>query len=373
MAEPLRILFAGGGTGGHLYPGLAVAAELRAMAPEADIVFYVTRRSIDRHVLEGQPYRTQYEDARGFSPRPWRWPTFVLKLMENLGRARRYLGEFQPHAVIGLGGFGSYAAVRAAQKLGRPNFLLNPDLIVGRANRKLAVGATGVFCQFDETTRGLRTGGRVEVVGCPIRMDLLNVDRREACAKLGLNPTKKTLTITGASGGARNINQAFMQLASHWSQFADWQILHLTGRDLYDEVKQGIGVVPSYHLRDYVHEMGQVYAATDLIVARAGAGTVAEITALGLPSVLMPYPYHRDRHQERHAELLENAGAAILVRDQIKPTLNAQALWSALSPLMDDEPRRQQMAEAAKAYGHPKAARSVATSILSTVGWRGGT
>ena len=372
MADHPKILFAGGGTGGHLYPGLAVAAELRAMAGQADIAFFVTQRAIDRHVLEGHPYRTQFEDARGFSARPWDWPAFGLRLLVNLRRARAYLRQFQPQAVVGLGGFGSYAAVRQAQKMGLPTFLLNPDLIVGRANRKLAVGAKGIFCQFDETTHNLRTGGRVEVVGCPIRMDLFGVDRAAACEKLGLDPAKKTLTVTGASGGARNINQAFVHLAGHWQQFPEWQVLHLTGRDLYGEVRREIALKANYHVRDYANEMGLVYAATDLIVARAGAGMVAEITALGLPSVLVPYPYHRDRHQQRHAELLEKAGAAVKVLDQIKPVSNAEALWAALSPLMDDEPRRRRMAEAAKAFGHPKAARSVAMSILGTVGWRGG-
>lgn len=366
MSDPTRILFAGGGTGGHLYPGLSVAAEIRAQVPDAEMAFFVTRRPIDRRLLTQHPYAAEFEKALGFSMRPWHWPAFGLRLLANLKRARAYLRSFRPHAVVGLGGFGSYAAVRAAQKLGLPTFILNPDLIVGRANRHLVPGATAVFCHFAETTRSVRSRGRVEVIGCPVRPDLFGVDRRQACRALGLDPEKKTLAVTGASGGARNINRAVVQLAGRWQQLPDWQVLHLTGRDLYDEVAGAIGRGrPGYHLRDYVDAMGLVYAASDLVLARAGAGTVAELTALGLPAVLMPYPYHRDRHQVRHAELLERAGAAVMVPDRSGVAENADSLWAVLPQLMEDASRRSAMAEAARAIGHPTAARSIATSVLS--------
>jgi len=369
MAQELRILFAGGGTGGHLYPGLAVARQVTAMVPEAHIAFVATRKAIDRRLLESGPYAARFEDTRGFSSRPWHWPGFAIRLITSMRRARAYLAEFRPQAVVGLGGYGSYPAVREAQKLHLPTFVLNPDLIPGRANRWLAARATVVFCQFPETVGHLRCGGRVEVLGCPLREELFGVRRDEAVSVLGLDPERKTLAVTGASSGARSVNMAVVRLADRLAQLSGWQVLHLTGRDLFEEVRRALGGDrPNYHLLDYVDDMGRVYAAADLAIARAGAGTVAEITALGLPSVLMPYPFHRDRHQERHARALADGGAAVMVLDQVDAERNAEALWDVLSELMTDNDRRARMADAARRLGHPAAARSVAAAVISAVG-----
>jgi len=368
MSDGPRILFAGGGTGGHLYPGLAIADAMMKLAPQAEIRFYVTRRAIDRQVLAAHPYTAEFVDVRGFAKKPWTWPGLALSMLRNRQQARRFLEDFRPQAVIGLGGFGSYAATRAAQRLGLPNFVLNPDLIVGRANRRLVQRATAVFVQFAETAATVQTRGRVEVAGCPIRESLFGIDRSEACRKLELDPARKTLVVTGASLGARSVNQAVVQLSDRWAEFADWQILHLTGRENAAEVRAAVGSTkPFYHVRDYVEEMGLVYAATDLIVARSGAGSVAEITALGLPSVLVPYPFHGDRHQERHAELLASAGAAEIVLDRLDAQANAESLWPVLSKLMKDADRRKKMSEAAKKLGHPEAARNVAEMVLRSV------
>ena len=370
MAETVRILFAGGGTGGHLYPGLAVAEQLLLLVPDVEIRWLATQRQIDRHVLGGEPYQAEFVDARGFSRWPWSWPAFVIKLLANMGRARDYLREFRPHAVIGLGGFGSYAAMRQAQALELPNFIMNPDLLFGRANCRLARKATVVFCQFPETVGQVTCGGRIEVLGCPVRASLFGVGRGAACEALKLDAARKTLLVTGASSGAKTINQVFMQLAGRLERFSDWQVLHLTGRAAYDEVRRAVGEArPNYRVLDYEDDMGRVYAATDLVVARAGAGTVAELTALGLASVLMPYPFHRDRHQERHAQLLERAGAAVMVRDRVKTYGNVDALWRVLPQLLEDDERRRAMAEAARKLGQPKAAKAIAQAVLRAIGW----
>jgi len=370
MEERLRILFSGGGTGGHLYPGLTVAEVLKDRQGEAEIAFFLTRRNIDRQVLEGKPYTVHFEDARGFSWRPWTWPAFGLHLLTNQRRARQFLASFRPRAVVGLGGFGSYPAVREAQKAGLPNFILNPDLKVGRANRRLAPGADAIFCQFTETMTELPAGrGRVEVVGCPVRSSLFGIDRREACDSLGLDPECKTLVVFGGGLGARSINRTFARLAARLDQFGFWQVLHLTGKADFEEVRKAVATLgPRYRVRDYVDQMGQVYAAADVVVSRVGASTVAELTALGLPSVLMPYPFHRDRHQEHHARLLEEAGAAVMVHDRLDVDRNCDALWQVLPQLMEDDGRRGRMADAARSLGHPKAAQSIASAILSAVG-----
>lgn len=368
MSDSVRLILAGGGTGGHLYPGLAVAWQICAAAPQAEIIFSVTTRPIDRHVLDPHPYQVRQENVTGLPANPLRWPGFLVRTLAGRRRAAELVRQFRPHAVVGLGGFGSYAPVRAAQDAGVPTFILNPDLHVGRANCRLARRATVVFCQFAETIPSVASRGRVEVVGCPIREELFGIERDAAARQLGLDPDRRTLLVTGASSGAQTINHAMSRLAPRLSQVSGWQVLHLTGRELYDETRQAVGdALPHYHLRDYLEEMGLAYAAADLAVARSGAGMVAELTALGLPSVLVPYPYHRDRHQEGHARLLEQGGAAVMVQDRASVVENAGALWTVVPDLMEDCDRRRQMAEAARAMGRPRAAHSVADAVLGAL------
>ncbi|MBN2584737.1 MAG: UDP-N-acetylglucosamine--N-acetylmuramyl-(pentapeptide) pyrophosphoryl-undecaprenol N-acetylglucosamine transferase [Planctomycetes bacterium] len=368
MSGPLTILFAGGGTGGHLYPGLTLAEAFQAVAPQVQVAFFVTHRDIDRRVLGPRPYKVHYEASRGLSMRPWTWLKFLLSFWSSGRHAREFLQSLQPSAVIGLGGFGSYAAVREAQKMGLPNFILNPDLHVGRANARLAPRTDAVFCQFEATIAQLRSSRRVEAVGCPVRKDLFGIDRSHAAKTLGLSGDHHTLVVTGGGLGAQSINRAMALLASRLVQFDRWQVLHLTGQAHADDVRRSVvGKHPRYYVRDYVDEMGLVYALADLMICRAGASTIAELTALGVPSVLMPYPFHRDHHQEDHARVLEDAGAAVMARDLANAERNVDVLWQALPQLMEDDGRRERMAEAARLLGHPEAAQSIVSAILSTL------
>ena len=368
MARSWRILFAGGGTAGHLYPGLAVAEELAALTESVQIAFSVTSREIDRQVLQREPYQAYYEDIRGFSPRPWHWPGFTVRYAAAIRHAGELIRDFSPQAVVGLGGFGSFAPVCQAQKMGLPTFILNPDIAVGRANRRLMARATVLFSQFAETIATVRTCGRKEVVGCPIRSRFLTATADEGYRVLGTDPSRKTLLVAPGSSGARTVNQAMTLLASRLSKIAGWQVVHVAGRSQYQRVRQDIGPdVPHYQVRDYIDDMPAAFAACDLVLSRAGAGTVAELTAVGLPSVLMPYPFHRDQHQAHHAEILERAGAAVMVRDAVDAMRNADSLWKVLPVLMEDDSRRRAIADAARAMGRPNAARSVAQGILDVL------
>ena len=359
-----RIFLAGGGTGGHLYPGLAIAEAIRQLVPEAAIAFSSTRRDIDRQVLADCGCPVTPIDARPFRLAPWTWPGFVLSLARSGNQSRRRFREFCPDVVIGLGGFGSYAPVRVGQKYGAATAVLNPDIVPGRANRRLARRADRVFCQFGETVAEL--GGTAKLTGCPIRPSLFTHTREEGLAVFGLDPARQTLLVTGASLGARTVNRAVIAMLKDRGLPEGWQVLHLTGHKDHDEVAAAYrGISVPAVVRPYAEKMGLAYAVADLAVARAGASTVAELLAAGVPTVFMPYPFHRDKHQRQQALAVERLGAAAVVEDcPADPDGTWRRLAEVLGALMKDKARLDAMSERARAAGRPQAAEVIAREIL---------
>jgi UDP-N-acetylglucosamine--N-acetylmuramyl-(pentapeptide) pyrophosphoryl-undecaprenol N-acetylglucosamine transferase len=360
-----RIFLAGGGTGGHLYPGLAIAEAVRRLVPDAAIAFSSTRREIDRKVLAGCGCPVTPIDARPFRLAPWTWPAFLLSLVRSGNQSRRRFREFCPDVVVGLGGFGSYAPVRVGQKYGAATAVLNPDIVPGRANRRLARRADRVFCQFEETVAAL--GGTATLTGCPIRPSLFVHTRQEGVAVFGLDPARQTLLITGASSGARTVNRAVIAMLKDRGLPDGWQVLHLTGHTDYNEVAAAYrGISVPAVVRPYAEKMGLAYAAADLAVARAGASTVAELLAAGVPTVFMPYPFHRDQHQAQQARAVERLGAAAVIEDRpADPEGTWRRLAEVLGSLMKDKTRLDAMRERAHAVGRPQAAEAIAREILN--------
>jgi UDP-N-acetylglucosamine--N-acetylmuramyl-(pentapeptide) pyrophosphoryl-undecaprenol N-acetylglucosamine transferase len=361
-----RIFLAGGGTGGHLYPGLAIAEAIHHLLPEAAIAFSTTRREIDRKVMAGSPYVVTPIDARPFNKKPWTWPGFLFSLIRSGQQARRRFREFCPDVVIGLGGFGSYAPVRVGQKYGAATAILNPDIVPGRANRRLAAKTDRIFCQFQETVDEL--GPNARLTGCPIRPSLMGHTREEGVKEFGLDAGRKTLLITGASLGARSINVAIVQFLKTRGLPQGWQVLHVTGHKQYEEVAaayRGLSNVAAV-VRPYCEKMGLAYAAGDVAVVRPGASMLAELLAFGLPAILMPYPYHRDQHQMHQARTVEALGAAVVVQDHPEdPAETSRALAQVLEGLAGDSERLASMAGRARAAGRPQAAETIAREILA--------
>jgi UDP-N-acetylglucosamine--N-acetylmuramyl-(pentapeptide) pyrophosphoryl-undecaprenol N-acetylglucosamine transferase len=360
-----RIFLAGGGTGGHLYPGLAIAEALRALQPDVAIAFSSTTREIDRTVLAGCGYPVTPIGARPFSKKPWTWPALLLSLVRTGNQARRRLREFCPDVVVGLGGFGSYAPVRIGQKYGAATAILNPDIVAGRANRRLSRWTDRIFCQFRETVDAL--GRQARLTGCPIRPSLLAATREQGVAEFSLDPAKRTLLVTGASLGARTINRSVVRILSQQGVPDGWQVLHLSGKGDYEEVAKAYreAIKGPAVVRAYCDKMGLAYAAADLAIARAGASTVAELMAMGLPTIFMPYPFHRDQHQAQQARSLEALGAAIVIEDRpddLDDTL--RRLAGALKTLLENPDRLAKMATCARAAGRPRAAEAIAREIL---------
>ena len=365
------VVFAGGGTGGHLYPALSVARVLARHLPGVRFSFYATERRIDEVILQQADCTLVPQHLPPLRKAPWTWPGTLMGLRRSGLHCRERFEEDPPLVVIGSGGLAAVAPIRQARRLGIPTALLNPDAIPGRANRLLSSIVDRVFVQWDEATSRFPRSARVQVTGCPVRSAFNDTPRERGIEAFGLDPGRKTLLITGASQGARTVNQAVVGCGEFLASFEDWQVLHLTGDRDHEMVVEGYGGrYPRVAVLAYTHLMPEALAAADLVVSRAGASTLAEITAVGRPSVLMPYPFHRDMHQLANARCLVRASAARIVTDRVDPAVNAPALRAALAPLMEDDAARLQMGSAASRIGRGDAASTVAHALLELTNTR---
>ncbi|MEI8195597.1 MAG: UDP-N-acetylglucosamine--N-acetylmuramyl-(pentapeptide) pyrophosphoryl-undecaprenol N-acetylglucosamine transferase [Phycisphaerae bacterium] len=395
----VRIVMAGGGTGGHLYPGLAVAEALEqecANTGGVELIWAATPRTVDQHLLSGFGNRYVKQPVQPLVKSLSKMWGFWRGWQKSCAYWKTYFREQKVDAVLALGGYAAGPAAYMAGKQGIPVGLLNPDAVPGLANRFLLKRAARIFSQWplDETmTHGIP--GQVLPLGCPIRGALTQRSRTEGAAKLGLDPARPTLVVCGGSLAAKTINDAMLALIADANVLAAlrgenqeglppsqaaaaaaggsgiWQILHLAGsaqaadvKKAYEPIKGG-GV--GWQVLDYCDDMASVWAVADLAIARAGASTCAELLACGVPSILLPYPFHRDQHQRHNAAQLVAADAAVLVDDQKGAAANARCIKTPLVQLLYDQRARFEMAAAARAAGKPNAARDIARVLLALV------
>ncbi len=358
--------FAGGGTGGHLYPALAVAEALRRQLPHARFVFFGTNRPIDQQIIGQAGYELVKQTLSPLSAAPWRWPSILHHYRASMRRCNRRFDRDMPAMMIGTGGLGSVPPMRIAMQLGLPTALLNPDLLPGRANRYLAKRADIVFTQWETSTKHLPPNINIRVTGCPVREAFQSHKIVDAHQRFNLDPNKKTLLVTGASQGARTINQAVVALLDDIQALPQWQVLHLAGQLDFESVTQAYtGRTIQSSVLPFTHQMSAAMSIASLVISRAGASTLSEIATMGCPSLLLPYPFHKDMHQLANAEMMAQHGASLVIKDLKSVAKNVPALRAVLLPLLNDEKRLATMATAARDIGRPGAASAVASEILT--------
>lgn len=377
---------AGGGTGGHLYPGLAVADILRQWYPDQlHLVWAATPRPIDQRLLAAFGPNYVPQSVRTLTKKPWQWWPFLQAWRQSCRYWKRYFQQNSVHAVLALGGYAAAPAALVASQLHIPLAVLNPDALPGVANRFLIRRADCVFTQWKLPPAASRKyAAKIAVTGCPIRESLTTLSRQQAAQRLHMAPDRPTLVITGASLGAKTINDAVITLltqpdmlqalrgldaAEHANSAhgnSSWQILHLTGLGQASAARQAAAKFPSgfWNVLEYADDMAAVWSLADLAIARAGAGLCAELTACGVPAILLPYPFHRDNHQYANAAHLTSAGAARIITDAKDAALNAAALRPVLLELIAQHATRQAMAQASRRLGKPQAAADVARRLI---------
>ncbi|MBN1124612.1 MAG: UDP-N-acetylglucosamine--N-acetylmuramyl-(pentapeptide) pyrophosphoryl-undecaprenol N-acetylglucosamine transferase [Sedimentisphaerales bacterium] len=362
-------VFAGGGTGGHIYPALAVAEQIKRIDPEATILFLCSDRAIDSRILSQTPYSFIPLYAKGLSVRPDRLIAFLISQWKSSRQAQDILQSQTGRTVVtSVGGFASAPAVLAARRLALPVAMLNVDIVPGRANTLLSRFAQHIFVQFQETKEHFgKYADRVQITGCPLRSAFAHPNRNKAISELNLDPNKKMLLITGASSGSASINQAIITLLPKLAEFvASWQIVHLTGTRNYEQVRQAYQNAQIQHkVIDYYDDMPNLYAATDLLIGRSGAVSIAEYAAAGVPAICLPYPYHKDRHQYLNADQLVRVGAAVLVDDRVNdPQQTATELYEQLNLIMANDTKREKMAQVTRTAARLDAAERIATQLV---------
>jgi UDP-N-acetylglucosamine--N-acetylmuramyl-(pentapeptide) pyrophosphoryl-undecaprenol N-acetylglucosamine transferase len=371
-----HVLFAGGGTGGHLYPALALATALREARPDVAIHFAGARRGVEARVLpeQGVPHTLlPLEPLR--RERPWQNWRLVPAGLQSLRGLARLFRSFRPQLVVGTGGYASGPACAWALLRRVPVAVQEQNSYPGLTTRLLARWARQVHLGFPEAAAHFRPGRRTEVftLGNPIRPPDPQLDRTASRLAFGLAPESLVALIVGGSQGARAINEALITAVERVDRGElppanrGLQILWATGPAHFDAVSarlSALGDASWVRAVAYIDDMPAALAAADVAVSRAGAMATAELLAWGIPAVLVPFPYAAANHQAHNAAALADAGAATNLPE---PQLTAERLWSELLTLAADGARRAEMAGRARERARPHAARDIAERLLTLV------
>ncbi|MDI3521020.1 MAG: UDP-N-acetylglucosamine--N-acetylmuramyl-(pentapeptide) pyrophosphoryl-undecaprenol [Anaerophaga sp.] len=358
----LKIIISGGGTGGHVFPAIAIADALMQRNPSNDILFVGALGRMEMEKVPAAGYRIEGLPVAGFQRRlTYKNITFFFKLAASMLKARRIVRSFNPDVAVGVGGYASGPVLKAAASMGVPTLLQEQNSFPGITNKILAKKAGRICVAYPDMDRFF-PAPRIVLTGNPVRNQLLKpVDRQAALSELGLDPEKKTILVIGGSLGARSINEGIIEGMDALLNVDGIQLLWQCGKYYYDELNEKINEKASSNIKleAFISRMDLAYGVADVVVTRAGAGTISELALLGKACVLVPSPNVSEDHQTKNAMSLVNEGAAILVPDhESRHRLMPESL-----ALLNDENRRQQLQERIKLFAYPDSAEKIAEEI----------
>jgi UDP-N-acetylglucosamine--N-acetylmuramyl-(pentapeptide) pyrophosphoryl-undecaprenol N-acetylglucosamine transferase len=359
----VRVVFAGGGTGGHLFPAVAIAERLVEKG-NVDLVFIGTQNKIEARIVPQLGYKFRTIWIGGFS-RKFRLSNFLLpvKIVVSVFQSLKLLLGFKPQVVVGTGGYVSGPVCAAAVMTRTPIVLQEHNSYPGVMTRMFAPFAREVHIAFDSSKKYFRKKSNLLVTGSPVRK-MQRVDRREALNFFGLEPEKKTLFVTGGSLGALRLNSTVLEVVDELMR-RNYQMIWQTGSIDYERIMERLNdQSKNIKISEFVDRMELAYSAADVAVCRAGATTVAELIYFNLPALIIPYPYAAANHQVENARALVESGAAIMVLEsEAKEKFKEEFL-----SLLEDSSRLSSMREKMKALQHQDAAGAIAESVLKIAG-----
>lgn len=344
MSRSIKVAFAGGGTGGHVFPALNMAEVLKKEF-DAEIIFFGTERGLENKKVPERGYTLVRIPVAGFQRKiTLKNVSFPWKLFKSMQICKNKLKDFKPDLVIGTGGYVMGPVLKSAQKLGIPTVLQEQNSFPGVTTRLLARKADLVFLAYEQAKDFLQTSARVLVTGNPLVTNLTLDSQENLFTQFKLNPQKKVLLVFGGSQGAANINQALRQVLAKVKLPQNYQLLWQTGNSEIDLIRD---FIRTQNLTDieavpFINGMERAYAIADLVLCRAGAMTLSELMAAGLPAILVPYPHAAADHQYKNAKALAEAKAAMIIRDDAQLTENLQ---KTLTALLADEKKQNSMAQ----------------------------
>ena len=364
--SPLRVLLAAGGTGGHVYPAIAIADAVKKMHPEAGILFVGTRDRMEWQTVPKAGYQIQSIWISAFHRRlTLQNLLFPAKLVVSIAQSYSILSSFKPNVVVACGGFASGPIGWAASKKGIPVVLQEQNSYPGVTTRMLAKHADTIFTAFDQAAEHLPED-KIILSGNPVRNKLTTVDKNESLDMFDFSPERKTLLVLGGSGGAKALNIAMKENLEELHDSLNLQIIWQCGEKYYNELKNSIDKekYPNLRLLGYVDNMPAAYGAADLVLTRAGASTCSELALLGMPAILVPSPNVAGDHQSKNARAMVEAGAALELReDKLVPDLTG-----IIKQRIFDEKALSEMKNAMKSLAKPDAADTIARKIFKLAG-----
>lgn len=373
MRTPLSVVIGAGGTGGHIYPGLALADALRRAVPDAVVSFVGTERGLETRLIPQAGYRLHTVDMIPFDPslgaKRYLLPAALLK---SGAQCRSILRQQEAQVAVGMGGYPSAPVIVGARLAGLPSLVHESNAVPGRANKFAARLTPHIALAFDRSRAHLAGGERAETVGMPLVGPLASLDRtalrERARRELGVPGGTRLLLVNGGSLGAARLTEAAVGLAARYRSRTDLRLLVKTGPAALEETRERLVATGGAAVAEavpYLDRMDLAYAAADLVVCRAGSATVAELATIGMPAVLVPYPHAPGDHQTHNARVLSDAGAAVLLPDA---ETTAERLDALVTPLLDDPARLAAMGQAADPGTHARAADLLAAKVLHLAG-----
>lgn len=363
--EARRIIIAGGGTGGHIFPAIAIANAIKQLLPDAEFLFVGAKGKMEMERVPQAGYKIEGIDIAGFNRSSLiKNLGLPLKLVKSFLQVRTILDRFQPHAVIGVGGYSSFPVLKSAQRKGIPTFIHESNSFAGKSNMLLGKQATRIFV----ASQGMEQffpADKIMITGNPVRKAIVQsrISRSEALGFFGLDDSKKTVLVVGGSLGARSINEV---IANHLLDFKalNLQLIWQTGKTNAEAYKQRGVASDNVWVSDFIVDMDKAYAAADVVVSRAGAMAVTELCVVKKPVVFVPFPFAAEDHQTVNAKYLVEKNAAVLVADSDVLT----KLMSALTTLAMDEQQQARLKENISKLAVTDADEVIAREVIKVIG-----
>ena len=373
----MKIVFTCGGTAGHVNPALALAGLIKERKPDSEILFVGARRGIEKQLIEsaGWPFRTVEISSfhRSLAPKEIKHNLISLRnLLRSPGEAKALLKEFPADLVVGTGGYASYPMIRAASSLGIPAAVHESNAIPGLTTRLLENHADLIMVGFEECRKNYRHPDKVLVTGTPVRGDFFRLTRKQAKQKLGMDDGRPLIVSFFGSLGAAEMNREMARflalearngLPFHHVHGAGAIGCQRMGEYLRDEAAD-LSRTPELEVREYIQNMSELMRAADLVICRAGASTISELTALGVPAIIIPSPNVTHNHQESNARVLADAGGAVMI---LEKDSSGQRLYDTACDILHDEARRKAMSAAMSSLGTIDAAEKILDAVMALV------
>lgn len=364
----VRVILSGGGTAGHVYPALSMVNKIKAHHPEAQFLYIGTDEGLEADIVRKAniPFRAIRVSGLRRKISLENLKT-VWRFLAAVNECKTIIQQFRPHIVLGTGGYVAAPVVYAASRLKIPSLIHEQNVVPGLANTFLSRYVSAVAVSFPDSVRHFRHP-KIIVTGNPRAQEVATARGARGRQKLGIQKGQTLVLVVGGSRGAEAINRAFLQMAKRIKERSDCFFVYVTGQAHFDriknELKEVLSVTENLQVHPFIYDMPEVLAGCDLIINRAGATTLAEITALGIPSILIPSPYVTNNHQEKNARWLEKEGASRVI---LEKDLSGELLWKTIEEIVDNPSLRVTMKKASQRLGSPEAQDKLYALMLELI------